>query len=303
MGPPFLILCRSFVHSFHSFPALCCVLFCFLLTPPPPPNTSIPFHNSVFFFFVFFFRYPANVTLLDIFRFIAFPTLCYQTSYPRTASIRKVWLLKRLLELFLTLAAQGIVFNQLMLPVLLEALLAKRTDGEDFAIMKYVLKLAVPSLVCWLGMFYSLFHLHLNILAEVTYFGDRLYYKAWWNATKLDVYWRDWNIPVHAWLVRHVFFPCMNIGLSKSVSTFLVFFTSAVAHEVLVSVPCHTNKLWAFYGMMGQLPLIAFTNFLDRNFQGSQVGNFVFWVSFCIVGQPLCILLYFIEVAEIMAAK
>ena len=33
--------------------------------------------------------YPNNLSLYDITRFLAFPTLCYQTSYPRTSKIRK----------------------------------------------------------------------------------------------------------------------------------------------------------------------------------------------------------------------
>jgi len=252
------------------------------------------------------------------FRFIAFPTLCYQTTYPRTGAIRVKWLMKRLGELLLTITVQGLIFNQMMLPVLLESL-EKMKQGVEISMgqyvqathaprthmyahtrplfLRYVLNLAVPVLFCWLCMFYGMFHLWLNILAEVTYFGDRLYYKAWWNATRLDVYWRDWNIPVHAWLVRHVFFPSMNMGLSKPVSMFLVFFVSAVAHEVLVSVPCHTNSLYAFWGMMAQVPLIALTGMIDKYNKGSQIGNFIFWISFCIVGQPLCILLYFMEVA------
>ena len=105
-------------------------------------------------------------------------------------------------------------------------------------------------------------------------------------------------MPVHQFLVRHCFMPCMELGLPKGASMFVVFFVSAVAHEVLVSVPCHTTKFYAFLGMMGQVPLIAVTTYIDRKLRGSQVGNFVFWISFCIVGQPLCIILYFLEVVK-----
>ena len=215
-------------------------------------------------------------------------------------------------------------------------------EKDPLTLSKFVLTMSVPSLGCWLCMFYALFHLWLNILAELTYFGDRQFYKAWWNATKLDIYWRDWNIPVHGWLVRHLFMPCMNAGWSKSASMFIVFFVSAVFHEVrlrgrdngtsafrsgtsvrivapltlgrflllallvpfafssqvLVSVPCHTSNWYAFGGMMAQVPLIALTSFIEKNFKESQVGNFIFWLSFTIIGQPLCILLYFIEVAS-----
>lgn len=37
-------------------------------------------------------------------------------------------------------------------------------------------------------MFYCFFHLWLNIIAEVLRFGDRTFYKDWWNAESLGVY-------------------------------------------------------------------------------------------------------------------
>jgi diacylglycerol O-acyltransferase-1 len=51
----------------------------------------------------------------------------------------------------------------------------------------------------------------------------------------------------------------------------------------------------AFFGMMFQLPLIALTAPLEkmRGPQGKTIGNCIFWVSFCLVGQPLGALLYF----------
>lgn len=43
-------------------------------------------------------------------------------------------------------------------------------------------------------MFYSLFHCMLNFMAEITYFGDRQFYKDWWNSSYIDEYWRTWNL-------------------------------------------------------------------------------------------------------------
>ena len=41
-----------------------------------------------------------------------------------------------------------------------------------------VLKLSLPTLYGWVFLFYCLFHLWLNILAELTLFGDREFYKV-----------------------------------------------------------------------------------------------------------------------------
>ena len=45
-------------------------------------------------------------------------------------------------------------------------------------IVERVLKLAIPTLYIWLVMFYTLFHVWLNIVAEVLQFGDREFYKV-----------------------------------------------------------------------------------------------------------------------------
>jgi diacylglycerol O-acyltransferase-1 len=47
--------------------------------------------------------------------------------------------------------------------------------------------------------------------------------------------------------------------------------------------------------MMFQLPLIAVTAPFEKvnDALGKIVGNSIFWVSFCLVGQPLGALLYF----------
>lgn len=57
-----------------------------------------------------------------------------------------------------------------------------------------LLKLSIPNLYVWLLMFVSFFHLWMNILAELTRFGDREFYHDWWNVSNFGEYWRKWNI-------------------------------------------------------------------------------------------------------------
>jgi len=47
--------------------------------------------------------------------------------------------------------------------------------------------------------------------------------------------------------------------------------------------------------MMLQIPLIGVTDRLQkmRGVNGKVAGNVIFWISFCLVGQPLAALLYF----------
>ena len=91
--------------------------------------------------------------------------------------------------------------------------------------------MAVPGAYVWLAMFYSVFHLFLNIMGELTQFGDRRFYSDWWNAGNLGEYWRKWNQPIHNWLQRHMLIrrqiiikPKMSLKMTHLVS--IVFFQS-----------------------------------------------------------------------------
>lgn len=52
---------------------------------------------------------------------------------------------------------------------------------------------------------------------------------------------------------------------------------------------------WSFLGMMGQIPLVAITKYFDKLKPGSSIGNLIFWLTFCIVGQPMAIVMYTID--------
>lgn len=67
---------------------------------------------------------------------------------------------------------------------------------------------------------------------------------------------REWNIPVHHFLRRHVYFSSLS-RFSKPVAMFITFLVSSVAHELVMS--CITKKLrgYGFIAMMLQLPIVA----------------------------------------------
>jgi diacylglycerol O-acyltransferase 1 len=135
-------------------------------------------------------------------------------------------------------------------------------------------------------MFYFCFHLYLNLFAELMRFGDRVFYKDWWNSSEVGSYWRLWNLPVHYWLIRHFYFPLIRRKVGRQTTTFIVFLFSAIMHELLVSIPFHMVRPWSFIGMMMQVPLVAITKYLQRKYPGGSYGNVIFWISFCVVGQP-----------------
>jgi diacylglycerol O-acyltransferase-1 len=89
-------------------------------------------------------------------------------------------------------------------------------------------------------IFYLYFHAYLNICGELLRFGDRQFYRDWWNARTVAYFWRNWNIPVHKWLSRHIYRPLITAGLTRFKVCFLFcfgfFFCFCVADECVVGV-------------------------------------------------------------------
>nr|CAD7457361.1 unnamed protein product [Timema tahoe] len=209
-------------------------------------------------------QYPDNLNLHDIIYFIFAPTLCYELNFPRTNRIRKRWT-KRWHRREDSGKESGKV--------------GKCDGGPKSSDLADIFLLAV-----------SLFPF-LNLIGELLHFADRNYYCDWWNANNIDTFWRTWNMPVHRWAVRHLYIPLVEQGYGKTFASTVVFFISAFFHEYLVSVPLRTFKIWAFMGMMGQIPLSFVSRVMERK-MGPRWGNIVVWASL-ILGQPLCIMMYY----------
>nr|XP_029119023.1 diacylglycerol O-acyltransferase 1-2 [Elaeis guineensis] len=235
-----------------------------------------------------------GVSFKSLVYFMVAPTLCYQPNYPRTTCIRKGWVIRQLVKLVIFTGLMGFIIEQYINPIVQNS--QHPLKGNFLNAVERVLKLSVPTLYVWLCMFYCFFHLWLNILAELLRFGDREFYKDWWNAKTVEEYWRMWNMPVHRWMIRHVYFPCLRNGSSKVVAILIAFLLSALFHEICIAVPCHIFKFWAFIGIMFQIPLVILTKYLQCKFRNSMVGNMTFWFFFSILGQPMCVLLYFHDV-------
>lgn len=202
-------------------------------------------------------EYPDNLTVQNIAYFMLAPTLCYQLSYPRSGPVRKGWVVRQVGKLVVFLGLMGFIIEQYINPTVLNS--QHPLKGNPLNAVERILKLSMPVLYVWLCIFYCLFHLWLNIVAELLRFGDREFYKDWWNAQTVEEYWRMWNMPVHKWMVRHIYFPSIRAGLPKVVAMILVFVISALFHEVAIGVPCHMLRCWAFLGILLQLPLVYLT--------------------------------------------
>uniref|UniRef100_A0A0K0E102 O-acyltransferase n=1 Tax=Strongyloides stercoralis TaxID=6248 RepID=A0A0K0E102_STRER len=231
--------------------------------------------------------YPENLTFYDIYYFMAAPTLCYELNFPRTPGRRKTFLIKRLIEMIFLPILYVALCQQWIVPLVKNGVVPF-SEMNISKMTERVLKLAIPNLLLWLLMFYTIFHSFLNLIAEILRFADREFYRDFWNAESIGMFWRTWNIPVHRWCVRHCFIPLIELGYTKYVASIAVFVISAFFHEYLVSIPLKMFRLWAFNGMLFQIPL---NMFCDRFVKTGKIGNIIVWLSL-ILGQPMAILMY-----------
>ena len=104
-------------------------------------------------------------------------------------------------------------------------------------------------------------------------------------------------MPVHQWIARHVYFPCLRLRLSKRTSGAVAFALSAIFHEIIIAFPLRSLHMpLAFLAMMAQVPMVSASAWINRKVAGTefnQLGNYIFWISFCFFGQPLLVLLYY----------
>lgn len=238
--------------------------------------------------------YPYNITVPNLLYFWCAPTLVYQPAYPRTEKVRWMFVAKRLGEVVALSVFIWLVCAQYAAPVLHNSL-DKMAQMDVPNIAERLMKLSTISLIVWLAGFFALFQSFLNALAEITRFGDRNFYGEWWNSTSLKMYWAEWNKPVYHFMRRHVYSPLLGRGWSHQAASAWVFVFSGFLHELVVGIPTHNVLGAAFFGMVVQLPLIYLTEPLGKapGITGKTIGNCVFWVSFCFIGQPMAALMYF----------
>ncbi|MCJ1238448.1 hypothetical protein MMC14_006437 [Varicellaria rhodocarpa] len=211
--------------------------------------------------------YPQNLTTWNYVDYILCPTLCYELEYPRTERIQWAELFYKTLAVFGCIFLLTIISEEFITPVLKDS--AIRLEGVHkwteigLILAETISLLLFPFMITFLLVFLVIFEYVLGAFAEITCFADRHFYSDWWNSCDWLEFSREWNIPVHHFLRRHVY-GASRPYISKSGSTTITFLTSALLHELVMG--CITKKLrgYGFAAMMLQLPLVAIqkTNFV-----------------------------------------
>ncbi|PLB42041.1 putative sterol o-acyltransferase (APE2) [Aspergillus candidus] len=237
--------------------------------------------------------YPQNLTLSNYVDFSFCPTLCYELEYPRSPNRRWTEVAYKTLAVFGCIFLLTLVSEEFILPVLSEANVQLHvTDNPaDRALIlaETISMLLFPFMVTFLLVFLVIFEYVLGAFAELTCFADRHFYSDWWNSCDWLEFSREWNIPVHHFLRRHVYFSSLS-QFSKPVAMVITFLVSAIAHELVMG--CITKKLrgYGFGAMMLQLPIVAVQK--SRFLRGkTTLNNLFFWLSM-IFGLSLMCALY-----------
>jgi sterol O-acyltransferase len=204
--------------------------------------------------------YPQNLTTRNFVDFLFCPTLCYEIEYPRTATIRWSEVFFKALAVFGCIFLLTLTSEEFVVPVLNDAsvslLTVKGVTEQALILAETTSMLLFPFMITFLLVFLVIFEYLLGAFAEITRFADRRFYSDWWNSCDWLEFSREWNIPVHHFLRRHVYFSSKSY-FSAPVAMFITFLVSALAHELVMS--CITKKLrgYGFLLMMLQLPIIA----------------------------------------------
>uniref|UniRef100_A0A673M2P4 O-acyltransferase n=1 Tax=Sinocyclocheilus rhinocerous TaxID=307959 RepID=A0A673M2P4_9TELE len=183
--------------------------------------------------------------------FLFAPTLIYRDNYPRNPCIRWGYVATMVL----------CVFNSILPGVL-------------------VLFLA----------FFAFLHCWLNAFAEMLRFGDRMFYKDWWNSTSFANYYRTWNVVVHDWLYYYVYrdFLWMTQKRFRAAAMLVVFTVSAVVHEYVLAI-CFGffyPVLFCIFMCFGMV-----FNFILNDRRKGPIWNVIMWTAL-FLGQGVLICLY-----------
>lgn len=242
-------------------------------------------------------QYPHNLTLSNFFDWTSLPTLVYELEYPRQETINWWYVAEKSAATLGVIWIMIVISQAYIYPVVMSTMqqkaqgmpLEQRWREFPWVVSDMLFPLLLEQLLAW----YAIWECLLNVLAEVTRFADRGFYGDWWNSVSYADYARDWNRPVHTFLLRHVYHSSISeLRLSKTEAMFGTFLLSALVHEVLMVCLFQKVRGYLFLFQLSQIPLAAMTRW--RVFKGREVlGNILFWLGL-FIGPSLITGLYLV---------
>ncbi|KAK4152130.1 hypothetical protein C8A00DRAFT_16551 [Chaetomidium leptoderma] len=233
-------------------------------------------------------EYPNNLTFCNHYEYVVLPTVVYELEYPRSESINWYYAAEKAAACFGVIFVMILISQAFIYPVVMDTVRMKDEGvplADRFRQFPWMLMdLIFPFLMEYLLTWYLIWETILNFVAELTYFADRGFYDAWWNSVSWDQFARDWNRPVHNFLLRHVYHSSISaMKVDKHTATLITFFLSACTHELVMWCIFRKLRGYLLILQMCQLPLVRLsrTKWLRNR---PRLGNVIFWLG--IFGGP-----------------
>ncbi|KAK8205811.1 MBOAT, membrane-bound O-acyltransferase family-domain-containing protein [Phyllosticta capitalensis] len=241
--------------------------------------------------------YPNNLTLANFADWTVLPTLVYELEYPRQDKINWWYVAEKTTATFGVIWVMMVISQAYIYPPVAETVrmkeagmpLRERAREFPWVVSDMMFPMLLEQLLAW----YVIWECALNVLAELSCFADRGFYGDWWNSVSWDQYARDWNRPVHVFLLRHVYHSSISsLHLSKGAATFVTFLLSALVHELVMLCLFKKVRGYLFILQLSQVPLVSLSR--TRLLKGrALLGNVIFWIGL-FVGPSLLTSLYLI---------
>lgn len=222
--------------------------------------------------------------------FLFAPTLVYRSAYPRTPYIRWHFVTINLLQMGLCILYTYFIFARFCFAYFANF---GRSEQFNFSLHQLITSsfgCMLPGALLLLINFYALLHCWLNAFAELLRFGDRLFYKDWWNSVTFSAYYRTWNVVVHDWLYTYVYRDVYAIsGRNRRIlAQTAVFMLSAIVHEYILTLVYRFfyPVLFVIFGGAG----FAIANLRGR----SKLWNIGLWAGL-FMGMGILMCLYSME--------
>ena len=238
--------------------------------------------------------YPRNLNFRNFVEWTCLPTLVYELEYPRVEKINWWYVAEKTAATFGTIGVMMVISQAYIYPPVAQAARLKQTgklqerwNELPWLISDMLFPLLLEQLLSW----YVIWECVLNVLAEVTRFADRGFYGPWWNSVSFESYSRDWNRPVHNFLLKHVYNSSIStFHMSKKSASLITFLLSALVHELVMACLFKTFRGYLLVLQLAQIPLVSFSR--SKFMQGrDMLGNVIFWAGL-FIGPSLLTALY-----------
>ncbi|XP_053413222.1 sterol O-acyltransferase 2 isoform X4 [Nycticebus coucang] len=205
--------------------------------------------------------------------FLFCPTLIYKNTYPRTPNIRWNYVAKNFAQFLGCVLYITFILGHHCIPIFANM---GREPFSTRALLFSILHTTLPGIFILLLIFFAILHCWFNAFAEMLRFGDRMFYRDWWNSTSFSNYYRTWNVVVHDWLYSYVYQDGLWLlgGRGRRVAILGVFLVSAVVHEYVLCF-----ALGFFYPVMLILFLVfgGLLNFTMHDRHKGPAWNVLMW--------------------------